>query len=138
MSLVYTNDDCVGCNRCISVCSCMGANVATTTDDGVNRIDVDEDRCIACGACFDVCEHHARQFLDDTEDFIEALKRGEKISILLAPAFKANYPKKYESYLGQLKALGVNRIISVSFGADITTWAYIKYITENKFYGGIS
>ena len=116
----------------------MGANVATTTDDGVNRIDVDEDRCIACGACFDVCEHHARQFLDDTEDFIEALKRGEKISILLAPAFKANYPKKYESYLGQLKALGVNRIISVSFGADITTWAYIKYITENKFYGGIS
>ena len=27
---------------------------------------------------------------------------------------------------------------SVSFGADITTWGYIKYITENNFYGGIS
>ena len=37
-----------------------------------------------------------------------------------------------------LKKLGVNRFISVSFGADITTWAYIKYITEHKFYGGIS
>ena len=138
MKLVYTNDDCIGCNRCISACSCMGANVATTTEDGSNRIDVDGDRCIACGACFDVCEHHARQFVDDTEEFMEALKRGEKVSILLAPAFKANYPDKYEKYLGALKKLGVNRIISVSFGADITTWAYIKYITENNFYGGIS
>ena len=138
MSLIFTTDDCIGCNRCISACSCMGANVATQTADGGNRIDVDGDRCIACGACFDVCEHHARDFEDDTEAFIAALKRGEKISILLAPAFKANYPQKYETYLGQLKKLGVNRVISVSFGADITTWAYIKYITENNFYGGIS
>ena len=138
MGLVYTNDSCVGCNRCISVCSCMGANIATTDADGNNRIEVDEDRCIACGACFDVCEHHAREFMDDTADFIEALERGEKVSLLLAPAFKANYPDRYEYYLGQLKARGVNRIISVSFGADITTWAYIKYITENNFYGGIS
>lgn len=138
MNLVFTNDNCVGCNRCISACSCLGANVATTTDKGQNRIDVDENRCVACGACFDVCEHKAREYMDDTKAFIEALKRGEKISILLAPAFKANYPKQYEKYLGMLKKLGVNRIISVSFGADITTWAYIKYITENNFYGGIS
>lgn len=40
--------------------------------------------------------------------------------------------------MGGLKKAGVNRIISISFGADITTWGYIKYITENKFYGGIS
>ena len=37
-----------------------------------------------------------------------------------------------------LKKLGVNRFISVSFGADITTWGYIKYITENNYLGGIS
>lgn len=137
-SLVFTNDNCVGCNRCISACSCPGANMATKGENGENRIDVDGDRCIACGACFDVCEHHAREYMDDTQRFIEDLKKGEKISILLAPAFKANYPNKYENYLGQLKKLGVNRVISVSFGADITTWGYIKYITENKFYGGIS
>lgn len=138
MSLVFTNNNCVGCNRCISACSCLGANIATTNQAGNNRIEVDENRCIACGACFDVCEHKAREYNDDTGEFIEALKHGEKISILLAPAFKANYPQMYENYLGMLKKLGVNRIISVSFGADITTWAYIKYITENNFYGGIS
>ena len=32
----------------------------------------------------------------------------------------------------------MNRIISVSFGADITTWAYINYITKNNFTAGIS
>lgn len=135
--LVFTNENCIGCNKCISVCSCEGACVSREVD-GKNRIDVDGDRCVACGACFDVCEHGAREFRDDTERFFEDLKKGEKISVLLAPAFKANYPKEYEKVLGGLKAMGVNRIISVSFGADITTWAYLNYVTKNKFYGGIS
>ena len=68
----------------------------------------------------------------------EALAKGEKISILLAPAFKANYPEDYERVLGGLKNLGVNRIISVSFGADITTWGYLNYVKKYNFTGGIS
>jgi len=135
--LVFTNEKCIGCNKCISVCSCEGACVSHEVE-GKNRIDVDGDRCVACGACFDVCEHGAREFRDDTERFFEDLKKGEKISVLLAPAFKANYPDEYGKVLGGLKALGVNHIISVSFGADITTWAYLNYVTKNKFYGGIS
>ena len=136
--LVLTNDNCVGCNKCISVCSCVGATVAHQTEDGRNIINVDGNKCIACGACFDACEHNAREFVDDTEAFFEALKRGEKISILLAPAFLANYPNEYGSILGGLKKMGVNRIISISFGADITTWAYLNYVQKNNFMGGIS
>lgn len=136
-SLVFTNDLCIGCNKCISACSCMGACVSHEVD-GHNRIDVDKDRCIGCGACFDVCEHKAREYRDDTEKFFEDLKRGEKISLLVAPAFKANYPKEYEKVLGGLKEAGVRRIINVSFGADITTWGYLNYINENQFQGGIS
>lgn len=66
------------------------------------------------------------------------MSKGEKISILLAPAFLANYPREYKSVLGGLKKMGVNRIISVSFGADITTWGYVNYITKHDFKGGIS
>ncbi len=137
MGLVKTNDKCIGCNKCIKACSSMGANIAVERDRG-NIIDVDPDRCIACGACLDACEHGAREYVDDVEQFFEDLKKGMKISVLIAPAFLANYPKEYEKYLGMLKKAGVNRFISVSFGADITTWGYIKYITENKFFGGIS
>ena len=137
MGLVKTNEKCIGCNRCIRTCSCIGANIAVAKERG-NIIEVDPDKCIACGACIDACEHGAREYIDDVERFFADLARGVKISVLIAPAFLANYPGEYDKYLGMLKKLGVNRFISVSFGADITTWAYIKYITENNYYGGIS
>lgn len=137
MSLVKTNDNCIGCNRCIRACSCTGANIAVEKDRG-NVIEVDPNKCIACGACIDACEHGAREYVDDVEKFFSDLKKGEKISVLIAPAFLANYPHEYSKYLGMLKKLGVNRFISVSFGADITTWGYIKYITERNYYGSIS
>ncbi|MCR4907222.1 MAG: 4Fe-4S binding protein [Lachnospiraceae bacterium] len=138
-SLVYTNDNCVGCNKCISACSCMGACVSTEPDEnGASRIEVDKDKCIACGACFEACEHDAREFRDDTEDFFAALKRGERASVLIAPAFLADYPTEYAKVLGGLKKLGVQRFISVSFGADICTWGYIKYIQTHNYLGGIS
>lgn len=136
--LVYTNEKCIGCNRCISVCPVLTANHAVTTADGKARIEVKREQCINCGSCFDACEHGARAYEDDTERFFADLAKGEKISLLLAPAFMANYPDEYEKVLGGLKQLGANRIISVSFGADITTWAYINYITQNNFTGGIS
>ncbi|MBE5828287.1 MAG: transcriptional regulator [Butyrivibrio sp.] len=117
----------------------MGACVSGEPDaDGVSKIQVDPTKCIACGACFDACEHNAREYNDDTERFFEDLKRGERISILIAPAFLADYPREYETALGGLKKMGVNRMISVSFGADITTWAYINYIQKHNFLGGIS
>ena len=135
--MIFTNEKCIGCNKCISVCPVITANKAVEMN-GRQIIQVDGDKCIACGACFDACEHDAREFLDDTEAFFADLKKGVKISLLLAPAFAANYPGEFKAVLGGLKKLGVNRIISVSFGADITTWGYVKYITEHHFTGGIS
>ncbi len=137
-SLVFTNDNCIGCNKCTRVCSCEGACVTKVAPDGTTRIEVDGNRCVACGACFDVCEHHAREYYDDTERFFHDLQAGEKISVLIAPAFKANYPDEYESVLGGLKELGANHLISVSFGADITTWGYLNYVQQHNFVGGIS
>ena len=136
-SIVFTNDNCIGCNKCIKVCSAIGACISKE-ENGRARIEVDGSKCVACGSCIDVCVHKAREFEDDTERFFNDLKNGEKISLLLAPAFKANYPDEYESVLGGLKGMGVNRIISVSFGADICTWGYLNYIKEYNFLGGIS
>ncbi len=136
-SIVYTNENCIGCNKCIKVCSAIGACVSDEKD-GRSHIRVDGNKCVACGSCIDVCKHNAREFIDDTDRFFADLNDGKEISLLLAPAFKANYPDEYESTLGALRKLGVKRIISVSFGADITTWGYLNYIKKYNFYGGIS
>lgn len=132
--LIFTNERCKGCNKCIRSCPVLLSNVAN--DDGT--ITVDPEKCIACGACFDACTHGARDYYDDTESFFEDLKSGRKLSVIFAPAFLANYPKEYKRILGYLKAQGVNHIYSVSFGADITTCGYLKYISENNATGMIS
>ncbi len=134
MGHVYTNDKCTGCNKCVRECPVLLSNVATTA----GKVTVDPENCISCGACFDACTHGARDYWDDTDSFFEALRSGKKVSVIVAPAFLANYPKEYKKVLGYLKQAGVNHIYSVSFGADITTWGYLKYITEHQFLGGIS
>ena len=131
--MVFTNEKCVGCNKCIRSCPALTANVA---EEG--KINVDEKMCIQCGACFDHCMHEARDFDDDTAKFLSELKNGKKFSVIVAPAFIANYPKEYKKIYGYLKSLGVAHIYSVSFGADITTWAYISYLKETKKTGLIS
>ena len=138
-SLVYTDDNCIGCNKCINACPAMGACMSVEDDEGkIRRIEVNPDYCVSCGACIDACKHDARKFMDDTERFFADLKKGEKISLLIAPAFLANYPREYSSVLGGLKKCGINRIISISFGADICTWGYLNYILKYNFIGGIS
>ena len=102
---VYTNENCIGCNRCIAVCPVLTANQAVVVD-GKPRIEVNHAQCINCGACFDACEHQAREYTDDTEQFFADLQRGESISLLLAPAFLANYPREYERILGGLRQMG--------------------------------
>lgn len=136
-NLIYTNERCVGCNRCISVCPVITANVSTKRG-GKQRIEVNSVQCIGCGSCFDACEHQARSYEDDTERFLNDLRHGEKISLLIAPAFLANYPGEYGKVLGGLKQMGANHFFNVAAGADITTWAYIQYITKYNFKGGIS
>ncbi len=131
--MVFTNEKCLGCNKCIRSCPAITANVAEK-----GRIVVNEAMCIQCGACFDHCMHGARDYEDDTNLFLEGLKAGKKFSVIVAPAFIANYPKEYKKVYGYLKSLGVEHIYSVSFGADITTWAYISYLKETGKTGLIS
>ena len=131
--IIGTTNACVGCNKCIRNCPVLLANNAES-----GRIIVNKDACIGCGSCIKGCFHEAREYYDDTEDFFEDLKNGSNISVIIAPAFMINYPDQYKKVLGYLKKLGVKNFYAVSYGADITTWAYINYISKNKFLGGIS
>lgn len=128
--ILLTNEEaCAGCNKCIAKCP-VKANIAYQKD-GENKVKVDEERCIHCGECLDVCNHGARDFADDTERFFSDLKRGVNISVIAAPAIRFNIPE-YKRLYGYFKSLGVKLIYDVSLGADITTWAYLKAIREER------
>lgn len=128
--VLTTNTDlCVGCNKCIAACR-VKANLAFQ-HNGENKVKVDQQRCIHCGECIDVCDHNVRYFADDTDRFFSDLKQGLSISIIAAPATKFNFPN-YKRLFGYLKSLGVKIVYDVSFGADITTWAYLKAIKEQN------
>ena len=64
--LIFTNEQCVGCNRCVRICSSFGASVSDSGPKN-SSIRINSERCIVCGACIDVCTHDARQYLDDTD-----------------------------------------------------------------------
>ena len=92
---------------------------------------IDNNKCITCGACLAVCQHNARSYSDDTERFFRDLKAGIKISVIVAPAFRSNFIDG-QSILAWLRSLGVSTIVDVSLGADICTWAHIRYIERNN------
>ena len=130
--LIYTDSGgCIGCNNCIRECPELTANVTVQKDDGTFETRLNSEACILCGTCIDTCTHDVRRFRDDCDDFFDDLDRGEQISVLIAPALFLNYPDEYGHIIGCLKSMGVNKFYSVSFGADITTWAYLNYITGN-------
>lgn len=135
-SNIFTNDNCVGCNLCILGCPCHEANVATL-ENGTNKIYIDKEKCIGCAECIRHCTHDARDFQDDTEKFFEDLSGGKEISLIVAPAIRSNFDH-WEKLLGFFKNKGVRYVFDTSFGADICTWAYLRYITQTNQTGLIS
>ena len=121
---------CAGCNRCIRVCPVAEANVAFI-QDGKIKVRVDAAKCIACGACITACQHGARDYQDDTERFLHDLQRGAELSLLVAPAVRTNFPD-WQAVLAWLKGMGVRLVFDVSLGADICTWAHIRYIEKEN------
>ena len=135
-SKFFTTSDCVGCNRCMANCPCTEANVAVM-ENGFNKIYVDPEKCISCGECVRSCIHGARDYQDDTQRFFDDLRAGKGISLIVAPAVRTNF-REYKRLLGFLRKMGVSSLYDTSFGADICTWAYLRYITQNNAQGLIS
>ncbi len=125
-------DKCIGCNSCVRVCPIPTANVVVKNKSGEFVIDIDEQNCIRCGQCVLECSHGARFFNDDTERFFEDLKRGEKIILFAPPAIKVAFDGMWRHVLQWFRNNNIESIYDISFGADICTWAYLKYLEKNK------
>lgn len=125
--IVYSDEKCIGCNKCIAACSVLGANCAII-QNGQNRVVVDSRKCAICGSCVSVCPQKARTYRDDSESFFTGAAQSQNISVIIDQSFFVLYKDRARSVLGWLRSLGVKNIYSSSLGAEISVWANVRYL----------
>lgn len=125
-------DKCVKCGKCISVCP-FHAIVKTTVpcedscptnaihkdENGHTRIDFS--KCIFCGNCFSRCPFSAILERSQILDVLQALKRGEKLVAMVAPAATAQFAGTIEQLFTAISKIGFADVMEVALGAERTT-----------------
>ena len=123
--VVIHEENCIGCNSCIRVCPIPTAN---RVED--NAVHVNSKECIRCGECVKVCKYGARDYTDELEELLTAMKRG-RVSVIVDPAIKTAFDGSWRHVLQWLKDNGVNEVYDGAFGADISTYMTMEYLRRN-------
>jgi len=120
---------CVNCGRCMDVCPyqsiilvpipCEEAcPVGAITKDENGKEKIDEEKCILCGKCLTACPFGAIAERSQLTKVIEALKKGENITALIAPSISGQFPGNMEQLQQALLLLGFTNIYEVAYGAE--------------------
>ena len=123
---------CIKCGKCKNACS-YGAIVRFTRPceeacgmdaigrDEHGRAEINYDKCVSCGMCLVNCPFGAIVDKGQMFQLIHAIKRGDKVIPIIAPAFWGQFGDKVTA--GQLKTamemLGFCGIEEVAIGADL-------------------
>lgn len=115
--------NCANCNLCLQICP-----VVKKTECSLAKVMSSD--CVNCGICLTACPHQAIDYQDDTALFLEDLRKGSSISLLVAPAVHSQFTSSLK-LLGYIKTLGVRSVYNVLLYADITLWAYVEVLRQN-------
>ena len=127
--LVFTlKDRCRVCYTCVRECPVKAIKIINGQAEVINE------RCIGCGNCVKVCSQGAKTFLDSTSPVMDLIESNDKVIACVAPSFPAEFKEisDYKIFVGMVKALGFDKVIEVSFGADMVAKEYKKILSENN------
>ncbi|MCK9279641.1 MAG: ATP-binding protein [Melioribacteraceae bacterium] len=117
------------CRRCYScVRECPAQAIKVINGQAV----VIEERCIVCGHCVTVCSQNAKQVVNDKELVLKQILSSGKAVAIIAPSFPVSFPDHHEKLVGGLKEIGFSHVCETSFGADLVSQLYPKFIEANK------
>ena len=89
--------------------------------DQYGRADIDYDKCVNCGQCLVNCPFGAIVDKGQIFQLIHAIKKGEKVIAIIAPAFWGQFGEKVTpgQILTAMKRLGFEGLEEVAVGADL-------------------
>lgn len=122
------HDVCISCGRCHDACpyhsivyipvpceeSCP---VGAIHKDEYGVEQIDENKCIYCGACMNACPFGAIFEISQVFDVLQAIKRGENVVAIVAPAILGQYDAERDEVYGAIRAIGFSDVIEVAQGA---------------------
>ena len=123
---------CIKCGRCKEACSyqaiikflrpCQEAcGMNAIGKDQYGRADIDHEKCVNCGQCLVNCPFGAIVDKGQIFQLIHAIKKGEKVIAIIAPAFWGQFGEKVTpgQILTAMKQLGFEGLEEVAVGADL-------------------
>lgn len=136
-------DKCVNCGICKELCPyhsivympipCEEAcpvNAIRKDENGIERID--QDTCILCGKCINACPFGSVNETTQLFKLMDEIKRGEKITAIVAPSVSGQFSSDDTLVFGTIKALGFDKVINVALGAGFTSEKETEELIERQ------
>ena len=146
---------CIKCGRCKNECPyhaiveydrpCSAScGVKAIGSDYLGRAEIDDSKCVACGNCIQECPFGAISDKSEIYQLIKTIKSGKKVYAIIAPSFAGQFGALTtpEQVFAGIRQLGIQEVIEVGLGADITTLneanEFIETVPEKEPFMGTS
>ncbi len=143
-------DKCIKCGRCKSVCPydaimhqtrpCADAcGVGAIESDELGRAKINPDKCVSCGMCMVNCPFGAIADKSQIFQMIQAMKRGDQIIAIIAPAYVGQFgPKASPKHIkAALLEIGFKDVFEVALGADMGAVTEAHHYVKEVLHGDL-